>query len=249
MTRTADVPARNTVYQILCEAILPGLELRPKTLRSGAALLYERIYESLFPLQKVKELQRRRIALDTTITLCAEHAGARHREPDFTPHARHFRLSRARAPFTSPARVWGVRLCTDLGLPPPALEGHSHMTNRRRTGKTGFPDIRGQGRAVRKQGHSALPRLPTDVQQEPREHDQRPLQSALAATRRRPDDGFAQHCHQLWRHPGSDYHRSVTPPCVYPAPVARLRQQGNGYRSNRPCSGLRRVPRRSRPGR
>ena len=80
MTQTAHVAAREAVYQILREAVRLGLELRPKTLRSGAALLYERIYESLFPLQKVKELQRRRIALDTAITLCAEHAGTRHWE-------------------------------------------------------------------------------------------------------------------------------------------------------------------------
>ena len=118
MTRTADVPARNTVYQILREAVLPGLELRPKALRSGAALLYERICDSLTPLQKVMELQRRRIALDTTITLCAEHAGARHREPDFTPHARHFRVFRARAPFTSPPRAFGVYGCVRICVCP-----------------------------------------------------------------------------------------------------------------------------------
>ena len=29
---------------------------------------------------------------------------------------------------------------------------------------------------------------------------------------------LAQHCHQLWRHPGSDYHRSVTPPACFPRP-------------------------------
>ena len=114
MTRTADVPARNTVYQILCEATLPGLELRPKTLRYRAALLYERNCDSLIPLQKVKEPHRRRIALDTTITLCAEHAVARHREPDFTPHARHFRVSRARASFTSPPRALGVYGCVRI---------------------------------------------------------------------------------------------------------------------------------------
>ena len=87
MTQTAHVTAREAVYQILREAFRLGLELRPKTLRSRAALLYERIYESLIPLQKVKELQHRRIALDTANTLCAEHAGARHQAPDFTPHA------------------------------------------------------------------------------------------------------------------------------------------------------------------
>ena len=118
MTRTADVPARNTVYQILREAVRLGLELRPKTLRSRAALLYERIYESLFPLQKVKQFQRRRIALDTAITLFAEHAGTRHREPDFTPHARHFRVSRARASCTSSPRALGVYGCVRIRVCP-----------------------------------------------------------------------------------------------------------------------------------
>ena len=58
MTQTAYVAAREAVCQILREAFRLGLELRPKTLRSGAALLYERIYESLIPLRKVKEIQR-----------------------------------------------------------------------------------------------------------------------------------------------------------------------------------------------
>ena len=118
MTRTADVPAREAVYQILREAVRLGLALRPKTLRSGAALLYERIYESLIPLQKVKQLQRRRIALDTANTLCAGHAGARHREPDFTLHARHFRVRRARALFTSSPRALGVYGCVRIWVCP-----------------------------------------------------------------------------------------------------------------------------------
>ena len=86
MTQTAHVAAREAVYQILRKALRLGLELRPKTLRSRAALPHERIYESLIPLRKVKELHRR-IALDTANTRCAEHAGARHQEPDFTPDA------------------------------------------------------------------------------------------------------------------------------------------------------------------
>ena len=85
MTQTAHVAAREAVYQILRKAVRLGLELRPKTLRSRAARPHERIYESLIPLEKVKELQRRRIALDTANTRCAEHAGGRHQEPDFTP--------------------------------------------------------------------------------------------------------------------------------------------------------------------
>ena len=113
MTKTADVPAREPVYQILREAVRLGLELRPKTLCSRAALPHERIYENLIPLRKVKELHPRRIALDNANTRCAEHAGARHQEPDFTPDARHFRL------YFALARVGGVRLCADLGLSPP----------------------------------------------------------------------------------------------------------------------------------
>ena len=85
MTHTAHIAAREAVYQILREALRPSLELRPKTLRSRAALPHERIYESLIPLRKVKEPQHRRIALDTANTRFAEHAGARHQEPDFTP--------------------------------------------------------------------------------------------------------------------------------------------------------------------
>ena len=68
----------------------------------------------------------------------------------------------------------------DSGLSPPTLEGHFRMTARRRTWETGFADIRGQGRAIQREGHSAPPRLPTDVQQEFREHEQRAIQSALA---------------------------------------------------------------------
>ena len=70
MTQTAHVAAREAVYQILREAFRLGLELQPKMLCSRAALPHERIHESLIPLRKVKELQRRRIALDTANT-CA----------------------------------------------------------------------------------------------------------------------------------------------------------------------------------
>ena len=78
MTQTAHVAAREAVYQILREAARLDLELRPKTLCSRAALPHERIFESLIPLRKVKEVQRRRIALDTANTRCTEPAGARH---------------------------------------------------------------------------------------------------------------------------------------------------------------------------
>ena len=93
------------------------------------------------------------------------------------------------------------------------------MTNRRRTWGTGFPDIRGQGRAIRQQEHSAPPRLPTDVQQDPGEREQRALQSALPAPQGGvPTMALTQHRHQPWRHPGSDDHRSATPPPCFPRP-------------------------------
>ena len=93
------------------------------------------------------------------------------------------------------------------------------MTNRRRTWETGFADIRGQERAIRQQGHPAPPRLPTDVQQEPGERDRRALQSALAALQLGvPTMALARHYHQLMRHPGSDDHRSATPPSCFPRP-------------------------------
>ena len=103
MTQTVHLTAREAVYQILREAFPLGLELRPKTLRSRAALLYERIYESLIPLRKVKELQRRRIALDTANT-CAPSTP----EPDIRNRISHPMRdisSRAGATFTSRPRV------------------------------------------------------------------------------------------------------------------------------------------------
>ena len=125
------------------------------------------------------------------------------------------RLLRARA-------RWRVRLCTDSGLSPPTLEGHFRMTNRRRTRETGFPDIRGQGRAIHQQGHSAPPRLPTDVGQELGEHEQRALQPALAAPQGGvPMMALAQHCHQPWRHPGSDDHRSPSAAVVFSPSLLR----------------------------
>ena len=77
MTQTSQVPAREPVSVILREAARLGLVLQPETLPASAALLYGAIYDSLIPRLNLKEKQRRRIALDTTITLCAEHAGKR----------------------------------------------------------------------------------------------------------------------------------------------------------------------------
>ena len=77
MTQTAEVLARGPVSDTLREAARRGLGLQLETLPSSAAFLYEAIYNSLFSRQIVQEPHRCRIALDTTITLCAEHAGKR----------------------------------------------------------------------------------------------------------------------------------------------------------------------------
>ncbi|MCY4514068.1 MAG: hypothetical protein OXC69_02860 [Candidatus Tectomicrobia bacterium] len=122
MTQTAHVAAPIAVYQIFREAVRLDLELRPKTLRSRAALLYERICESLIPLQKVKELQRRRIALDTanTCTLSTPEPAIRNRisHPmrDISSYT-----SRARAPFTSRPRALGCRAVYGFGTVPADL--------------------------------------------------------------------------------------------------------------------------------
>ena len=114
MTQTACVTAREAVYQILREAVRLGLELRPKTLRSGAALPHERIYESLIPLQKDKELQRRRIALDTANTCALSTAEAAIRNRISHPMRNISScVSRAGASFTSRPRV-GVCGCVRI---------------------------------------------------------------------------------------------------------------------------------------
>ena len=114
MTQTAHVAAREAVYQILWEALRQGLELRPKTLRSTAALPHERIYESLISLRKVKDLKRRRIALDTANT-CAPSTP----EPAIRHRISHPMrdisscTSRAHASFASRPRV-GVYGCVRI---------------------------------------------------------------------------------------------------------------------------------------
>ena len=77
MTQTAKVSAREPVSDILREAARLGLELPPETIPSSAPHLYEAIYDSLIPRLNVREPHRRRIALDTTITPCAEPTGKR----------------------------------------------------------------------------------------------------------------------------------------------------------------------------
>ena len=115
MTQIAHVAAREAVYQILREAVRRGLELQPKTLCSRAALPHERIYESLSPLRKIKELYRRRMALDTANT-CAPSTP----EPGIRSRISHpirdisSWASRARASSTSRPRALGVYGCVRI---------------------------------------------------------------------------------------------------------------------------------------
>ena len=108
MTRTAHVPARGPASDVPRKPARLGPELRPETLPASTTPLYGAIDDGLIPCLKIRE-PRRRIALDTTIILCAEHAAA----PGFChkrlAHACHLRLARTRC---------GVRMCADLGCYP-----------------------------------------------------------------------------------------------------------------------------------
>ena len=72
MPKLLDVDA---VSDILRTAGRLGLELQPTDLPDSAYYLYEAIYDSLIPRLNLKEPQRRFIALDTAIELCAEISG------------------------------------------------------------------------------------------------------------------------------------------------------------------------------
>ena len=106
MSQTAHVAAPEAVYRILREALRLGLELRSRTLRSRAEPPHERIHESLIPLRKVKELHRRRIALDTANTCAPSTPEAAIRSRISHP-IRDISscTSRGRASFTSRARA------------------------------------------------------------------------------------------------------------------------------------------------
>ena len=111
MLRTADVPARESVSQILC--IAAALEPQTVALPSRTAHLNEAIDDSLIPRLKINK-PRRRIALDAAITLRAGSDGGRHREPDFptdagrflTPRARALNFSRTRVAVCGCVRIW-----------------------------------------------------------------------------------------------------------------------------------------------
>ena len=180
MTQSADAPARERVYQILRNAARPSLELRPETLRSRAALLFERIYNSFILLQKIKEPHRHRIALYTAITLYAEHAGALHREPDFPPDTCRFRVPLGRT-FLPPAHArCGVRRFTDLRWSLPTLDGHWRSTCQRGRWETASLQTKA------KASHSATktfsePPTPGECSPGTREHGQRLPHPALGA--------------------------------------------------------------------
>ena len=80
MTQTADVAARESIFNIQCEAA--RLVVQRDTLPSGAALQYEAIDDSLIPCLKIRGPYRRDMGPDAGITLCAGDAGTRHKEPN-----------------------------------------------------------------------------------------------------------------------------------------------------------------------
>ena len=54
-----------------------GVEVQPDALPDSAVFLYQTIYDSLVPDLYVNHEQRQRVALDTTILLCATHDSER----------------------------------------------------------------------------------------------------------------------------------------------------------------------------
>ena len=74
---TPEAKAPEPVSKILREAARVGLEIRPEDLPTSGLVLYEAVYDSLFPRLNFKRPQRQLIALDTTGCLCDEHAGQR----------------------------------------------------------------------------------------------------------------------------------------------------------------------------
>lgn len=77
MPITIAAPANEPLSDLLRSADDIGVDVQPDELPDSAAHLYFSIYDSLIPRLNLKREQRRRVALDTTIVLCAEHAGAR----------------------------------------------------------------------------------------------------------------------------------------------------------------------------
>ena len=91
-----------------------------------------------FPGLRIKEPNRRGVALDTAIIVCAERVVASHQEPELTDRCLAVSTSLSRT------RVGVVRMCADLGYSPLTLPGHYCMTKGRltRAEETRFPTPR-----------------------------------------------------------------------------------------------------------
>ena len=156
MTQTADVPAREPASQSCEKRPAWAWNCGPRRCVPEPDSGLRRLTTASFLALKSRNPTPRCAAVETDITLCAEHAVSCHRELDFTdrclavsPCVTRTRARRAR---------WHVRRCTDLGWFPPTLEGLHRMTNGRRTRDTASLMIRWQSRAVEQRGHWAAPR-------------------------------------------------------------------------------------------
>ena len=166
MTQTGDVAARESIFNIQCEAA--RLDVQPEMLRSKAALQNEAIGGSLIPCLKIKEPYRRDMAPDAGITLCAGDAGTRHNEPNFSDqYLDGFRTLLARARYAR-VGVYGIVRIFEASCG--RLKEFTVWPNRRRTWGTAFLADRGQRPAIRQRGNSVPARLPAGVCQEPKAH-------------------------------------------------------------------------------
>ena len=130
MTRTAEVPARGPLSDILRKAT--HVEPQPEPLPPSAKFLYGAIAQNLFARLKVSEPRRRRIApcfaLHDLPLRCVRHAVKMLANVGRVGNPVPFRNVLSEAPFPRPmpnrlhTRVsrarWGVRRCADLGWPP-----------------------------------------------------------------------------------------------------------------------------------
>ena len=87
---------------------------------------------------------------------------------------------RTRVVYFAPTRVGGVRLCTDLGLPQPALDGHWRSTSQRGRWKTASLRTEGKGEPFSNEDIQRAP-APSECSPGAREHGQRLPHPALGA--------------------------------------------------------------------